>query len=410
MALNHDEAEMAVIGGVLLSHSAARQCLLQTPADAFFDPKHRKFWQRLQKAFADGFQIDVVTIGEIAKDFGGSAFIARLVESCPASAAAADYAAIVRSKWRRRQLLEGIQAIAPRVDSDENLGDLAAQLTDLACEVQADAAYTLAAHEIVSRIASRKEEPAKFAPTGFEPIDCMRGGLPVGDMAILSGETGSGKTMLACQIAKDFVLRGKRVAFISLEMSAEELLEERLMPMLTGIFTPSFSPDKWQKGEDLLWASKMVFRDRSRERRPMTVFGAIEWLEGVRRDGGLDLAVIDYFQKLKAPGFKGESYERYAFISEELRSYFKRAQIPNLILSQVTVDDQNARINTRGGEDFKNDAGLMISLLPKRYKRGEERPKHPPVEFITVKNRKGPKNRCWLAQDQFGAFHETEVD
>jgi replicative DNA helicase len=66
-------------------------------------------------------------------------------------------------------------------------------------------------------------------PTGFPSIDRMLGGGPrTGDLVILGGDVGSGKSALALGIAMRAALSGHRTLFYSAEMSADRVHERML--------------------------------------------------------------------------------------------------------------------------------------------------------------------------------------
>ncbi len=71
--------------------------------------------------------------------------------------------------------------------------------------------------------------PADTLPTGFPSVDRMLGGgLRRGDLVVLGGDVGSGKSALALAIALRATVDGQVAAFYSGEMSVERVLERVL--------------------------------------------------------------------------------------------------------------------------------------------------------------------------------------
>ncbi len=67
------------------------------------------------------------------------------------------------------------------------------------------------------------------AQTGFPSIDrWLGGGLRAGDLVVLGGDVGSGKSSLALAMALRMADAGIRVAFLSAEMSVERVMERAL--------------------------------------------------------------------------------------------------------------------------------------------------------------------------------------
>ncbi|HSA56846.1 MAG TPA: DnaB-like helicase C-terminal domain-containing protein [Gemmatimonadaceae bacterium] len=66
-------------------------------------------------------------------------------------------------------------------------------------------------------------------PTGFPTLDgLLGGGLRRGDLVVLAGDTGSGKSALALAIALNVCAAGGSAAFLSGEMTAARILERAL--------------------------------------------------------------------------------------------------------------------------------------------------------------------------------------
>src|SRR5437870_105155 len=63
-------------------------------------------------------------------------------------------------------------------------------------------------------------------PSGFPSIDAhLGGGFRLGDLIVLGGDASSGKSALALAFAVRAAGQGKRVAFLTGEMSVERVLE-----------------------------------------------------------------------------------------------------------------------------------------------------------------------------------------
>ncbi|MEI8336031.1 MAG: DnaB-like helicase C-terminal domain-containing protein [Actinomycetes bacterium] len=66
--------------------------------------------------------------------------------------------------------------------------------------------------------------------TGLAPLDdALRGGLRIGDLSLLVGRPGVGKTVTALQIARNAALDGRAVTFVCSEHSTSALLERLLV-------------------------------------------------------------------------------------------------------------------------------------------------------------------------------------
>jgi len=71
----------------------------------------------------------------------------------------------------------------------------------------------------------KKVEPQKAFNTGYYHLDSMTKGFKEGDLVVLSGLTGSGKTEVSVSIAKKFIGQELYPLFFSYEISSQELFE-----------------------------------------------------------------------------------------------------------------------------------------------------------------------------------------
>src|SRR4051812_17597455 len=67
-------------------------------------------------------------------------------------------------------------------------------------------------------------------PTGFAPLDeILRGGLRAGDLAIIGGKPGQGKTTAALQWARHLAVAGRSAVFACYEHDITDLVTRLLL-------------------------------------------------------------------------------------------------------------------------------------------------------------------------------------
>lgn len=77
--------------------------------------------------------------------------------------------------------------------------------------------------------ASERENAPDGVPSGFPSIDrVLGGGLRRGDLVVIGGDVGAGKSSLALGMALRMAQEGRSVAFLSGEMSEDRLLERAI--------------------------------------------------------------------------------------------------------------------------------------------------------------------------------------
>jgi replicative DNA helicase len=237
----------------------------------------------------------------------------------------------------------------------------------------------------------KKVEPG--IPTGFPDLDrLLGGGLKKQEMVVLAARPSIGKTALALNIARNIAMRNvpdrrveqeyvrketKSVAFFSLEMSAEQVVQRLLCTeskvSLSSISDGSFNiedTDKLARGASALSGANL-FID------PTGGLSIFELRAKARKlkesDAGLDLVIIDYLQLMRAGDVSsrdGRQVEVSA-ISGGIKKLAKDLDIPVLVLSQLnrevekTPNNKTARprlSNLRESGSIEQDADVVIFL------------------------------------------------
>ena len=98
------DAEMGVLGSILLMPEVCDEVSLVLRADDFYDDAHRRLFRQMQEMHDAGSKIDVTLLVDRLKssgDFeiiGGAAYLYKVSQSVPNAAHARYYARIVREK------------------------------------------------------------------------------------------------------------------------------------------------------------------------------------------------------------------------------------------------------------------------------------------------------------------------
>lgn len=197
--------------------------------------------------------------------------------------------------------------------------------------------------------AARGEVARKVISTGIPYADDnLRGGWRPGQLVVIPGRPGTGKTAAALGFALSAAMEGHRVAFFSLEMEHHELTL-RLLAQMVGatvddveIATTGTDPDLlplWsqQHWDDLLQAEEVVrgLPLRIDDEPGRTVADIAATCEAWRSaDGGLDLVVVDYLQ-LMDHGAHARHDIAVGNTSKRFKELAKRLECPVLLLSQL---------------------------------------------------------------------------
>ena len=174
--------------------------------------------------------------------------------------------------------------------------------------------------------------------TGIHDLDMMTYGLHEGDLTLLAGRPGMGKTAAAVNIAKNAAERGDGCLFVSLEMPMQQLFD-RLVAIETGIdggnirignFT-KVEFDRVQSAIAKLYELPIYIDDR----------GGLEWSEvrktirrQVKAHPEIKLIIIDHLQLVRGRNQQNRNLE-IGEISSGLKALAKQLRLPVIALSQL---------------------------------------------------------------------------
>lgn len=426
------EAEIVVLGGIMLDPNAWTDIQHLLTENSFYKPAHQKIFKAMEKLNYKNDPIDLVTLSNLLTNnkqlevIGGHAYLSSIIESTHSTSYLPHYANIVAEKAKLRQLISTCSDISheaynqnfeeyptfiDKVESDifavtENKNH-AQQLTAPSAVVKSSVAMLEKLYEnqgLVSGISS-----------GFEALDTMTSGFHENELIIIAARPSMGKTALGLNIALHAALREKKkVAFFSVEMSKEALMM-RLLSNLAEIHaakmrTGNLSDHDWPKLIDA--ATKLsetsLFLDDSSMLTPLDIRAKVRRM---KKKHGLDLIVVDYLQLMTA-GKKVESREReVSEISRLLKAVAKELNIPVIALAQLNrgVEGRSDRrpilSDLRESGSIEQDADLIMMLYRESYYDPDKTELKNKAEIIITKQRSGPTgyvNLAWFPE--YGRF------
>ena len=238
-----DEAEMATLGGMLLSKEAITDVLEILRGNEFYQPAHESIFDVIVDAYNRSMPADpIVVADELAKRgeldlIGGAPYLASLMASVPTAANAAYYARIVREKSLMRGLVQAGTRIT-QLGYSQDAGDIAELVTLAEAEVysvahsEGEKEDYIAISELLGEAnleieagQSREQGAMTGVPTGFVDLDELTGGLHPGQMVIIAARPAMGKSTLAVDFCRSASIHhGIPSCYFSLEMGRMELM------------------------------------------------------------------------------------------------------------------------------------------------------------------------------------------
>ena len=245
-ALYSLELEQEVLGGVLINF-AFEVIERAVSASDFSEPLHSQLFETFAAVHASH---GVITPALVIASMGGDAstiivedttlgqYIARLAAAASTPRNAAAYAKQIREFSNRRTILATVETMLIGVKANQSAADIAGAGIELLDEIASQAStgstpqvsIREANDKSLTRMQHAMQNPDKLAGLswGLKALDSKTGGLKRGEMLVLAGRPGMGKTALACCIARQTSSAGEPTFFASLEMGDASLADRIL--------------------------------------------------------------------------------------------------------------------------------------------------------------------------------------
>lgn len=409
------EAEISVLGGMLISKDAIADVVEILHAEDFYRPQHALIFRTILALFTQGQPADAVTVGaELTRQgqleqVGGLPYLHTLVSSVPTAANAGYYAKIVLGQAKLRALVAaGTKIVQLGYNTDGSDVD---SLMEIAQEEMFSVAESHIKHdykhldfvlkEVLEEIDKNNAREGKLAglPTGFTDLDDMLGGLRAGQVIIVAARPGMGKSTLAMDFCRHIAIkRHIPVAFFSLEMNRTELVMRVLAAESNVFLNNLIKGDLRQEQMQLIAQTSERIADAPLivdDSPNLTMTEIRAKARRLRQQENIQMIVIDYLQLLTSGGRAVESRQQeVSDFSRSIKLLAKELDIPIVAIAQLNrnpearADKKPQVSDLRESGSLEQDADVI--LLIHRKDTDSNSPDQPPSEIIIGKHRSGP--------------------
>ncbi|MBN1541881.1 replicative DNA helicase [candidate division KSB1 bacterium] len=409
------EAEMAVLGAMMLDKQAAGTVFEILDESCFYREAHRKIFLAGSALYQRNEPVDILTLAsELQKNqelqaVGGEYYLTELVERIPSAANAENYCRIVLDRSLVRKLIDvttkvqqacyegGATAVDLLDEAEKEIFSLAQKqerkdFIDIKSVLHDTMETYQGYHELKSGITG--------IGSGFRQLDQMLSGMQRSELIILAARPSMGKTALALNIAINAAKAGSAVGIFSLEMSNIQLAmrllcsEARINSHLAR--TGRLPDSEWMRLSMVAGtlANIKVFIDDSPGLNIMEIRSKARRLAF---EHNIELLVVDYLQLLHGVGRYESRQIEIASISQSLKSLAKELKIPVLALSQLS-----RAVESRGGERrpmlsdlresgaIEQDADVVMFIYRPSAYGPVDSDQENLAEIIVAKQRNGP--------------------
>ena len=410
------DAEQAVLGAMLIKKEAIAEVSQLLRPEDFYRDAHKIIYEAMLALFNRNEPADIVTVTNyLDKEnkldkVGGITFVTALANIVPTAANVNFHANIVREKADLRHLINTATDIAGMAyEATDDVSDVIDKSEKMIMEVanRQNVSTFTPMQEIVmetfDKINTLYESKGGLTgiSCGFKDLDALTSGLQASDLILVAARPSMGKTAFTLNIAANVALKEKKtVAFFSLEMSKQQLVQ-RMLCSEGGIDSQKLknadlSTEDWEKlvrTADKVSAAPLYIDDTA----GITVMELRSKARRLKAEHGLDLIIIDYLQLMqgRSKGGSDNRQQEISDISRSLKAVARELNVPVIALSQLSRSVESRQIkrpmlsDLRESGSLEQDADIVMFLYREDYYDPETANKNI-TEVIVAKHRNGP--------------------
>ena len=380
------ELETAVLGALILEPEYLPDTAEMIEISAFQTPIHGKIYGMMLSMLAEGVKIDLYTLTQRCKTVDGlgnpAAYLAKLTQAVGSGVNVLDHARQLKdTETRRRLCLFGHELAARAVSDPDGVIDWATS------EITAIAAATVHADDITPlsevvratlddlerRQQARQTGECIGISSGLSRLDALTGGWRGGQLIVLAGRPGMGKSAVMLHFSHAAAASGVPVCVFSLEMPDTQLAG-RMLVGGSGVNSGSFrtgdiDADSWRRLEQAaadLSALPVYLYDRAN----ISMGDIRSQCKAMARRGRCGMVIIDYLQLLDTASRNTNSTREreIAAASRSAKLLAKELDVPVILLSQLSrkveerADKTPLLSDLRESGAIEQDADMVLFL------------------------------------------------
>ncbi len=413
------EAEMSVLGSMMLDETALLKAIEILQEDDFYIKAHKTIFKAIVELFEEKATADVLSVKDKLEkekkleEIGGAEYLGTLVDSVITPDLITEHAKIVLEKSIYRKVIQVANSILSQAYQEgfpaDDLLDFAEHKILEIGERRVSGGWVkssdlvMRVFEEIERTMSSREGMVVGLPSGFKDLDSLTTGFQPGDLVILASRPSVGKTTFALNIMRFLSIEKKiPTAIFSLEMTKEQLAF-RLLCMQGRVDAQKIRRGIIKREE----IRKLTSAANKLAKAPIFIddTAAIPILElkakarRIVKEAGVKLIVVDYLQLIQGPKDVDNRQQEISAISRSLKALAKELNITVLALSQLSRaveqrhDKRPQLSDLRESGAIEQDADTVLFIYrPEMARRPEEVPDEEKniAEIIIGKQRNGP--------------------
>lgn len=409
------EAEEATLGSILIDpHQFTAVSQHIERADCFFLLRHQYIWQAMLDVKSDDMPLDFLVVAnrleEVGKldEIGGRGYLMQLINCVPTSIYAEMYAQLVKRTWMRRMLMTAADKIKSfALDEEASIDNVIAQADSIWLEATSASTKRNGAWfgDIISELYEEVERAIvnggqlSGISTGYRDLDPLIHGFDKGELIIVAGRPGMGKSALLDCLAINIASQGIPVFYATSERGRKQAVT-RMQQIITTIPGWKFKSGKLTQQEVARYTEfigeynnlPIYFNDDAMP-TPRTIRAQADWM--IKRHG-CQIILFDGMYRAKTGNDRIDEKDitRYGRIALELKSIARSLDVPLVTTHQLNrnleqrSDKRPMMSDLRESGRIEEEADKILFLYRDEvYNEATEFPNQ--ADVIVAKHREG---------------------
>ena len=251
----NEEAEIALLGSILLEGDEIfekAKAIIKEPK-CFYTTKHQELWKSFHRLYKNNVPIDTVTVfGDLkdnVKDHTLTTYyLTGLADGVATTANAATYAKNIWYKFIQRKAVKSSQILYNlTLQNTDDIVEVLHQHEKIIQDLKDIAPSKIVkTKDILDNTVKALKEGTNLIPFGIEQLDNAAGGMTRGEITVVGGRPGHGKTTMVINIVKRLLEQGKKVMLFNREMTNVEMMKKILVMEFQ-----QFSYERIRKASDI---------------------------------------------------------------------------------------------------------------------------------------------------------------
>lgn len=370
----NEEAEQIVLGSIIMNNDLLSA--LDVTEDDFLQVDNKRIFAFLESNITRNISANRISLKSFFAELNcGQEYLSQLMQRAQPIFAKEAAKTLRELSLKRFIGVVGADMVNMSTDAAKNSQEIKEQVIERLEDIKISKASEPVSIFAAASSAFSKEKIASIS-SGYRSIDAIINGFDLGDLIILAGRPGMGKSCLAANIAVNLAKKKEPVLLVSLEMKADQISKRIIANLATIHLTKLKNNNLTSQNEVEAFQRAMT----ETKQMPLTIEDSggltlqkLKYLikRFINKTKGR-LVIIDYIQLIKHKT-KGGRVDDITEITNTLKDYAMEFDIVILGLSQLSRavesrDDKRPQLSDlRDSGSLEQDASVVIFTFRPEY-------------------------------------------